>query len=368
MKSPANSVTSPGRNAVKWMTILSIVALLNTSCMGNSSTAVKVEQSAPGPALKILCTFLPVYELAANVLMTRKNISLEVLVPPSSGVEPRSYTLTPADQARLASADVLIINGLGIDAQIEEAARKVNKDVYIIDTSAGIAPIESETGPNPYIWMSPRCAAAQAMNIEKEIYAHDPQGAPEVKKKREVFVKMLNKLQENLPVSGPIPGAGSAPEASPSPGASEAPVASPSPGTSVGAVASPSPGASDAPVVSPAPVESAVPQKERIKVIAQGEFFDYLARDCGLEIVEHLPAQEVYGEKKLQEALPRLKELGARAIIVRSAGNSSHELALSRKIPVCFFDILLSGSTYPDAYHRAMTRGLDSLKVLISSK
>jgi len=238
---------------------LIIAALFSASCMSPEQQNYQ-EVSAPGPPLKVICTTLPLYTFTAHVIITRQNISLEMLVPPKSDVDLRAYTLTPADIERLKVAKLLIINGLGLEGGIPEAAMKANPSLIIVDCSKGIDAIQTKDGgSNPYVWMSPGCAVLQVKAIQDAMIAVDKAGEKEISRKSSDYVKTLEKLEKGF--------------------------------------------------------DEICASK---RVIAGGDFAAYFARGCGMEIVQTLNAEET--EKIKGSPEQALKDNNASAVLLPSAG------------------------------------------------
>src|SRR5690349_17932379 len=73
-------------------------------------------QAAEKP-LRIVSTFLPGYCVAANVAGNLAQV--ENLLPGT--VSLHDYQLTPADLRKIASADVIVVNGLGMESFLDKA-------------------------------------------------------------------------------------------------------------------------------------------------------------------------------------------------------------------------------------------------------
>jgi translation initiation factor RLI1 len=83
----------------------------------------------------ILTSFAPVHCFASNVAGDVADVS--VLVPPNAG--PHDYSFSPADIQKIAKADVLVINGAGLENWLQRGIRSAGrKDLLVVDTSAGI--------------------------------------------------------------------------------------------------------------------------------------------------------------------------------------------------------------------------------------
>lgn len=293
-----------------------VIAILNVSCYGGQST--KPVEYAPGPPLKIYCSFLPIYQFTANLVITRKNISLEMVVPYHYGNVPQGYALTDSDRQNLAKANLLIVNGMGADDQIAEAAGKANPNVKIVDTSKGIEPLNLKNGKgvNPYIWMSPKCVITQVQNIEKALYEVDPKAELEFKGKTEEYVKILKNMDIDL--------------------------------TEIGGGRS---------AESQGNEESA--GEEGLRVIVEDDYFDYLARDYGFQIVDTVGEQDAADHAKLSKLV---NEKRAQAVLLRLRGKSEKGRQPSKELPLCYLSLLFPGSTYPDGYELAMKSNIDAMK------
>lgn len=235
-----------------------IMALFTASCMPAQDPHQEV--SAPGPAMKVICTTIPVYTFTAHVLITRQNISLELLVPPKRDVDLSTYTLTPEDTERLKAAKMLIINGLGMEGELADAALKANPSLIVVDSSKGVKSIQTKDGKlNPYVWLSPGCAVLQVRNIQDALIAVDKAGEKEISRKSTEYIKTLEKLQKDF--------------------------------------------------------EDVCASR---RVIAEGDFLAYLARGCRMEIVQTLTTEETEKIRSSPEQI--LNENNADALFLPSSG------------------------------------------------
>jgi zinc transport system substrate-binding protein len=134
-------------------------------------------QPPPEGKLVVVASFYPLYDFARNVGGDR--IEASVLIPP--GVEPHEYELTPSDARALASADVFVYNGAGLEPWVPELLEGIgNAGLVAVDSSAGIALISSqdpdEPGTDPHVWLDPVLAKKQVEAIRDALVAADPEG------------------------------------------------------------------------------------------------------------------------------------------------------------------------------------------------
>ncbi|MGB7563620.1 MAG: zinc ABC transporter substrate-binding protein, partial [Prochlorococcaceae cyanobacterium] len=128
--------------------------------------------SKPEKPLAVVTTFLPITEFTRAVAGSCATVT--ALIPTNVG--PHDFQATPRDLARLQKADVLVKNGLGVEAFLDKlVAGAENPRLRIIDTSQGITTLtipggggghhhggdKAEAGGhghgevNPHIWLDP---------------------------------------------------------------------------------------------------------------------------------------------------------------------------------------------------------------------
>ncbi|MDR1856409.1 MAG: metal ABC transporter substrate-binding protein [Desulfovibrio sp.] len=93
---------------------------------------------ARGGNLKVVAATFPVYVLARDVACDCKGIEVELLVPAGTGC-PHEYAPTPADLRRLARADVLLLQGWGLESFLERDAFKGT----VVEVARDLRPLPS---------------------------------------------------------------------------------------------------------------------------------------------------------------------------------------------------------------------------------
>ena len=153
-------------------------------------------QSPSPEKLKVVTSFLPIQSHTLAIAGDKADV--KQLLGKDTG--PHDFQLTPADVKRLSDADLLIINGVGIEEWLGELIKKSgNKNLVVVDTSKGIKLVESPEeieighdhthaldhehshshgdGANPHIWLDPVIAKKQAANIVAALQKADPANA-----------------------------------------------------------------------------------------------------------------------------------------------------------------------------------------------
>lgn len=120
-----------------------------------------------GEKLRVLTTFAPISSLTLSV--AGKAAIVEQLLPPDA--EPHHFALSPGDLKKLARADVLVENGLGVEEWLERALK--NSRATRIVASAGIKPDDG----NPHVWLDPVLAIRMVEAIRRGLAERDPEHA-----------------------------------------------------------------------------------------------------------------------------------------------------------------------------------------------
>lgn len=180
-------------------------------------TPIGALEPAGDRRVRVVATTTIVGNLVASVGQQR--IELDLLMPP--GVDPHAFQLTPRDLANLSEADVLFVNGLGLEQPFLDDLALGELSPPIVSLSEGIQPrrlgdTEPEhaeysgehegeepekhegeepeehegeehqaeehdehdhAGIDPHVWFDPTQVIVWVQNLEQALTALDPQGA-----------------------------------------------------------------------------------------------------------------------------------------------------------------------------------------------
>ncbi len=142
----------------------------------NTGTGAGAETEAAARP-KLATTFTVIADIARNVAGDRA----EIVAITRPGAEIHGYEPTPQDLVRAYGADLVLYNGLGLEAWFEQFLAQLGPG-RAVTLSDGIAPIAIGEGrysgrPNPHGWMSPANAAIYIDNIAAALSELDPAGA-----------------------------------------------------------------------------------------------------------------------------------------------------------------------------------------------
>lgn len=294
--------------------------------------------------LNVLCTTFPIYQIARNVAQGRAGVDLQLMLPAGMGC-PHDYALTPQDMRKLAAADVLVVNGLGLEEFLGAPVRTANPDIETIDSSAGIPDLleyahehseaeeehdhEAEAdhgheehdhghhhheGVNPHLFASPRQAARIALNVAAGLSKADPEGAGVYFRNAQAYADRLNALADEMAALGRT--------------------------------------------------------LKNNRIVEPHGVFDYLARDMGLEVVAVLrPHGQEPSAAEMLELVRTLRAKQAGAIFTEPQYPAKVGAALAREtsLPTATLDPVATG---PDAapldyYETAMRQNMETLRATL---
>ncbi len=178
------------------------------------------ESGAAEKALQVLASTFPIYQITRNITAGNNRIAVEIMIPAQLGC-PHDYALVPQDMKKLAKADVLIINGLGLEEFLGAPLQKAHPGLTIIDSSQGIGSIlqytkskpgnnrpstpkleQHDDGPNPHLFASPRMSALLAQNIAAKLGQIDPAGAHLYTTNAQVYGQRMQQLADDFAALG----------------------------------------------------------------------------------------------------------------------------------------------------------------------
>ena len=146
----------------------------------------------PDGALHIAATTWPVYCFTTAVTQDME----DVVVTPVLNVQTsclHDYTLTVEDMKVLEGADVVVMNGAGLEDFMSDALGA--SDAQVIDASADIALLTLPDGSqDPHIWMDPDRAALMVQNIATGLSKLDPDRADDYQDNADVALDALAAL------------------------------------------------------------------------------------------------------------------------------------------------------------------------------
>ena len=139
-----------------------------------------------------------------------------------AGADSHAHQARPQDVASLGKAQVLVINGLGMESFLEPVLKGAeNKELITIDSSYGINPLameekddhghghhhhhdhghahgDAEEAVNPHVWLDPTLAAKQVETIRDGLMKADPSCADGYRNRADAYITKLQQLDSEL--------------------------------------------------------------------------------------------------------------------------------------------------------------------------
>ena len=170
-------------NSIIW--ILTLTALFLTAC-GSASTS-------SDSSLNILASTTFLADIAQSIAGDR--VEVTSLLP--VGADPHAYQAAPADVAKIAESDLLILNGLEYEHFIESLLENSGGERLVIEATTGLSPnvdAGSEHGVDPHMWLDPNLVVTYVENIRNGLIDVDPDSADIYKTNADAYIVQLKNL------------------------------------------------------------------------------------------------------------------------------------------------------------------------------
>ena len=129
-----------------------LFALILTSCQASQN---QIDSSKP----TIYTSFYTIYDLTKRIVKNKANVIN--LCP--SGTEPHEYTPTSKDISNLYDANLILINGIGLESWTNNLPKEIDDKIKIVTNDITI---EQYDGINdPHVWLNPLNAIIEMKNI-----------------------------------------------------------------------------------------------------------------------------------------------------------------------------------------------------------
>ncbi|MEU4157296.1 metal ABC transporter substrate-binding protein [Actinoplanes sp. NPDC026670] len=203
-----NTRTTP--HLVVWTAALAVLA-------GCGSAAAEPGASTPATTkLAVVATTPEVADFVRNI--GGADVDVTQIIKPN--VDPHEYEPTPADLQAIASAKLVVKNGVGLEEWLDRTIESAGFAGTVVDTSQGVTLREGgheeeegeahagEEEHDPHIWHDPRNAKIMVTNIQKGLAAADPAKAGAFAKNLATYSAELDKLDsDNTAAWAKIPAA-----------------------------------------------------------------------------------------------------------------------------------------------------------------
>jgi len=184
------------------LTLISVVGIIFTNICAK-------DNARNNQNLKIVTSFYPMYIATLNLISDIDNIELENLTQPQTGCL-HDYQLTPNDMIKLEKADIVIINGGGIESFVEDITNNY-PNISIINASIGIELLNSTEHIhnheheehihelyNAHTWVSITDYMKEIENIKNQLIQLDSQNKNRYEKNAQIYLNKLHTLKDAM--------------------------------------------------------------------------------------------------------------------------------------------------------------------------
>lgn len=143
----------------------------------------------------VLTTFTVLEDIAQNV--AGEHLRVESIT--KIGAEIHGYEPTPHDVTRATSADLILDNGLGLEAWFDQFVATVDAPHVVVSEGVDVLSVDTESGAetaNPHAWMSPRNVETYVDNIVAAFSELDPAHAASYRSNGDSYRRDLRALHE----------------------------------------------------------------------------------------------------------------------------------------------------------------------------
>lgn len=185
----------------------SLAALLAAGFVLAAASACQRRErpGAPAAKLKVVASVAPITSIVENVGGER--IDLAGIIP--EGMDSHTFEPAPSDVKLLAAADLIVLNGLGLEIptlRLAEANKKrgasilllgertIRESEYVFDASFP----KQKGHPNPHLWLNPPYVVRYAALLRDELSRLDPKNRAAYEKNFALFAARLEELDRAI--------------------------------------------------------------------------------------------------------------------------------------------------------------------------
>lgn len=259
--------------------------------------------------VRIITSFYPVYIMTLNLTQGISGIEVENMAPAAAGCL-HDYQLTPQNLIALKQADIIIVNGGGMESFMDKVGQEVPPD-KIVTASQGLKLLKDDNGEeNPHVWVSVSGAIDETRNINRQLAQLLPQYAGQLQANSDAYVRKLEQLNDQM--------------------------------------------------------KNELAGISKRNIVTFHEAFPYFARDFGLNIVAVVQSEPNTepSARELAVIIDKVKQTGTTALFIEPQyqGVSVNTIARATGAQVYTLDPAVTGEYAPDAYIKIMQNNLQTLK------
>lgn len=199
----------------KLLTLIITTSFLFIGCNNNVDSNKKIEDT-----LNIVTSFYPLYISTINITKDIPNITVTNMTKSQTGCL-HDYQLTPQDLKTLEKADILVVNGAGMESFLDSIISQY-PNLEIVDATKGLTLLEDDTHShddhdhdhdsedehpeddghdheyNPHVWVSVTGNIEEVKNIASQLEDLNPENKEAYESNTNTYVSKLEELKNEM--------------------------------------------------------------------------------------------------------------------------------------------------------------------------
>jgi manganese/zinc/iron transport system substrate-binding protein len=285
--------------------VITVITLMLTVGISLLSLEGCKEKKQASDKLQVVSTIGMIHDIVINI--GKSHVDAISLMGP--GVDPHLYKASEGDTRRLANADLILYNGLHLEARMADIIQKMSSRTQVVAVSKDIPKDQLRTPPefdgfaDPHIWFDVTLWIKVAKTIEEALVNIDPSHKDDYHKNTAEYIKSLESLHQEVRTKA-----------------------------------------------------TSVPQEKRILVTAH-DAFGYFGRQYGFKVIglQGVSTQAEAGAKDVQLLADMIVKQKITAIFIESAVPRRHIQAVQEAVIAKGWQVKIGGELFADAMGSAGT-------------
>lgn len=180
------------RSSRTLLAMIGALAIIVAACGDGTGSASPGSSAA---TVRVVTTTTVFADMVANVGGDRVDVAS--IIPP--GVGPEDYEPKPDDARRLADADLIVSNGVGLDDFLDDLLASGDGGAVRLVLGEGVPPILDNGVPNPHFWLDPSLVREHYVPaIAAKLAEIDPAGKAAFEANAAAYAAELDALDADL--------------------------------------------------------------------------------------------------------------------------------------------------------------------------
>lgn len=198
------------------LTKLPILLIATTFLFIGCNNNVDSNKNTESDTLNIVTSFYPLYISTINITKDIPNVTVTNMTKAQTGCL-HDYQLTPQDLKTLENADVLVVNGAGMESFLDDVISQ-HPDLQIVDATKGLTLLEDNTHShddhdhdhehaedddhdheyNAHVWVSVTGNIDEVKNISSQLKELNPENTEAYESNTNTYVAKLEDLKTEM--------------------------------------------------------------------------------------------------------------------------------------------------------------------------